>query len=92
VQRLVDACATVSGQFGPVRPRATLAGRELGSATTVLEPLDAALRTRGPAADEQRGLLSLLARSLDHLAECLQEISADASRIKRTRVGFGSGP
>lgn len=81
VERLVDACATVSAQFGPTPT--PVAGLDAGAATTALESADLALQARGSDANQQRLFLSTLARSLDHLAECLREISADAGRINR---------
>jgi hypothetical protein len=91
VGRLVDACATVGAQFDQLPARAGFAAPGEGAASAALEPIDAALCARGPAADDQRLRLSLLARSIDHLAECLEEISATAAAINRTPAPTGGG-
>jgi uncharacterized membrane protein YccC len=81
IARLVEACATAGAQFGPAPSPDALAESADGSATAALAPLDAALRAQGPSTGEQRRYLSLLARSLDHLQVCLQEISSIAAEI-----------
>jgi uncharacterized membrane protein YccC len=89
VARLVDTCTTASAQFGPAPSRTAPAEPAGASATAAVEPIDAALRAHGPSASEQRRYLSLLARSLDHLEQCLQEISAAAAQINRARASAG---
>ena len=91
VERLVDACAAVANQFAPQPSPAAFAGPAAGSAVAALAPLDATLRARGPAADDQRVRLSLLAGSIDHLTECLAEISALATEINRHPRAPGQG-
>jgi uncharacterized membrane protein YccC len=82
VERLIDACATVGAQFDPGSSGPVLTGPGDGTATAALEPIDATLLAQGSSGDQRRSLY-LLARSLDHLAECLEEISATAVAINR---------
>ena len=95
VRRVVEACATVGAQFDPVPAGAAPAGLDAGAASAAIEPIERALRALGPPAEDQRLIVSLLAHSLDHLAECLLEISAIAGEINRPRAparARGGGP
>ena len=92
VEQLVEGCATVSAQFDPVPSASPSPEPGAGAATAALEPIETAtLRARDPSPDGQQLFLNLLARSLDHIAECLHEISAAAGEINRTRASAGAG-
>jgi hypothetical protein len=89
VARLAEGCRSAGAMFEPAPAPPTPAGRGAGAAMEALKPLDAKLRARGPAGEEQRHYVWLLGRSLDHLAAGLDEIVTEADAINRTRPGAG---
>ena len=89
VARLVDGCRLAAAKFEPLPSPLKPAEFQAGSATAALEPIGAQLWAHGPAGEEQWLFLSLLARSLDHLAGCLDQIAADADAINQTRTSAG---
>jgi uncharacterized membrane protein YccC len=86
VGRVAEACAAVSAQFAPVPAGAPSARLDTGAAGAAVEPIEGSLRALGPPAQDQRVVVSLLAQSLDHVADCLVEISALAGEINRPRA------